>query len=232
MKISQQKRKKHEQCNKCVTYVGIDYSLKSPAVCVMSETADDMRFFIFPREGSLKDKYIETLKEHGIIVTPVSYIKNVKDLAENERINSEDSENLATAVASAIQPYITDETFIGIEGISFASPGNTKIQYAGYHYVMRLILHQQLSLDYDNMYVYAPNAVKKTAGKGNYKKEQMIEAFIKCDSHEVMMNKLRSGLINDPDSFQSPKAKHYLKPLDDMIDAFWTMKTLFNEICK
>ena len=211
------------------TYVGIDYSLKSPAVTVMLE-ASDITFFIFPRENSLKDKYIETLKDTGIIISPVPYIKNVKDLAENERINSGDSEMLATAVATAILPHLKGDIKIGIEGISFASPGNTKVQYAGYHYVMRLVLNAKLNIDYEDMYVYAPNTVKKTAGKGNFKKEQMIDAFINSDAVELQNCPLRNGLIKTPELYQSPKAKHYMKPLDDIVDSYWTMKTLFNEI--
>lgn len=211
------------------TYVGIDYSLKSPAVTVMSE-AFDITFFIFPRENSLKDKYIETLKDTGVIISPVPYIKNVKDLAENERINSGDSEMLATAVATAILPHLKGDIKIGIEGISFASPGNTKVQYAGYHYVLRLLLTIVLPIKYDAVYVYAPNTVKKTAGKGNFKKDQMIEAFINSDAVELQNCPLRNGLIKTPELYQSPKAKHWMKPLDDIVDSYWTMKTLLNEL--
>ena len=211
------------------TYVGIDYSLKSPAVTVMSK-ASDITFVIFPRENSLKDKYIETLKDTGVIISPVPYIKNVKDLAENERINSGDSEMLATAVATAILPHLKGDIKIGIEGISFASPGNTKVQYAGYHYVLRLLLTIVLPIKYDAVYVYAPNTVKKTAGKGNFKKDQMIEAFINSDAVELQNCPLRNGLIKTPELYQSPKAKHWMKPLDDIVDSYWTMKTLLNEL--
>jgi len=137
---------------------------------------------------------------------------------------------LATAVATAILPHLKGDIKIGIEGISFASPGNTKVQYAGYHYVLRLLLTIVLPIKYDAVYVYAPNTVKKTAGKGNFKKDQMIEAFINSDAVELQNCPLRNGLIKTPELYQSPKAKHWMKPLDDIVDSYWTMKTLLNEL--
>lgn len=210
------------------TICGIDYSLKSPAVTILYD--NQIKYFAFPRENTLKDTYIETMRSVGINVIIVPNVINVKDLSANERINSKDAENLATTLCNAIRQYICEDSCIAIEGISFASPGNTKVQYSGFHYILRLVIHKELGIPYENIYIYAPNAVKKTAGKGNYKKHQMIQAFIESDAPELQNCSMKKSLIETPELFQSPKAKNWLKPLDDLIDSWWTLKTLINAL--
>lgn len=214
------------QIKQNATCVGIDYSLKSPAVAILYD--NEVKYFAFPRENTLKNTYIETMIRAGISVTIVPNVTNVKDLSANERVNSKDAENLATTLCNSIRHYVNADSCIAIEGISFASPGNTKVQYAGFHYILRLIIHKELNIPYENIYIYAPNSVKKTAGKGNYKKHQMIEAFIDSDAPELINNVLKKTLIDVPETFQSPKAKSWVKPLDDIIDAWWTLKTLID----
>jgi hypothetical protein len=211
---------------KIMSIIGIDYSLRSPAVTVLDN--DELKYFVFPRVGTLKDKFIETLQLSNVNVSITDDFNHVKDLSINERLNSVDAEYLATTVCNTIKQYVNSESLIAIEGISFASPGNTKVQYSGYHYIFRLIAKQIFNISYEQIYTFAPNAVKKVAGKGNYKKDEMIAAFCNSESQLLKNCKLQYGLKNTPELYQSPKAKHWNKPVDDIIDSFWTMKAIYN----
>lgn len=208
------------------TIIGVDYSLKSPAVTIYTKDAK-LIHFAFPRRGTLHENYILTLRNAEVIVTEVDDCINVKSLQENERVNSRDAEMLAKTLCETIASYVDEDPIFVIEGISFASPGNKKIQYAGYHYVLRHVIHNYFNIDYEDIFVYAPMSVKMTAGKGNYQKTQMIEAFIISNHEEFKDNKLQQQL-KDPTTrpmFQSPKAHNYVKPLDDIVDSYWTMRT-------
>jgi hypothetical protein len=204
-----------------MNFVGIDYSLTSPAVTILTDNT--LLYFAFPRENSLKENFQISLEKAGVKCTNVANPKITKGKTsqEKERINSIDAALLATTICLTIKPFIEKDTIICIEGMSFNAPGNTKIQYAGYHYILRYIIQTMFDFEYENMYVLAPMSVKKVAGKGNFKKDDMINAFMNYDFGVI--NNFKDKLISDPLSFQSPKAHHWSKPVDDIVDSFWTM---------
>lgn len=210
--------------------IGIDYSLKSPAVTILTNKKN-LKHFAFPRIRTLKEDYILTLRNSDINITEIEQITNVKCLQENERINSNDAETLAKTICKTIETYVDKYSIFAIEGISFASPGNTKIQYAGYHYILRYIISTYFSISYDKIYVYAPMSVKQTAGKGNFNKNQMIEAFMSANYDELKTSKLWNDLndITKIEYFQTKKAKHFMKPLDDLVDSYWVLRTFMKK---
>jgi hypothetical protein len=67
--------------------------------------------------------------------------------------------------------------------------------------------------------------VKSTAGKGNFKKEQMIEAFIASDDERLRKTLLWQSLSQSPETFQTKTGK-WVKPIDDLCDAYWVLRTL------
>ena len=71
--------------------------------------------------------------------------------------------------------------------------------------------------------------VKATAGKGNFKKEQMIEAFMQSDDPILQKCGLYKALNTDPTLFQTKRGV-WLKPLDDVVDSYWIMKTVTDQI--
>ena len=75
------------------------------------------------------------------------------------------------------------------------------------------------------MWIFAPMTVKATAGKGNFKKEDMITAFLASEDASLRETGLWKALTTDPASFQNKKGA-WMKPIDDIIDAYWVLRTL------
>jgi len=67
--------------------------------------------------------------------------------------------------------------------------------------------------------------VKATAGKGNFKKEQMIEAFLADSDPGLIVTQFWQALKNVPAEFQNKKGAWH-KPIDDLIDSYWVLRTL------
>ena len=65
-----------------------------------------------------------------------------------------------------------------------------------------------------------------TAGKGNFKTEQMINAFLenKLKDDALEMNNLRLSIRNNVSDFRD--TKNFLKPLEDMVDSYWVLRSL------
>jgi hypothetical protein len=102
--------------------------------------------------------------------------------------------------------------FVGIEGFSYGSKGNSAIDIVGYGYAVRMALIEKYSGA--KFSVFAPGAVKKIAGKGNAGKEQMFEYFMNSTQEDLtstlFWQKLKDQSID-----------HLKKPVDDLVDAYW-----------
>ena len=120
------------------------------------------------------------------------------------------------------------------EGFSFGSKGNRLAQLSGYQYVARAKMIETLIVP-TNLFVYAPQTVKSVAGaaKKGQGKTSMIQRFIE---HEDKL----PGLENHPfyiemcknydSKFRKDPTKRkpvgdWRKPIDDLIDAYWIVKT-------
>lgn len=202
--------------------VGIDYSRISPAITIYKN--GEFFFHSIQREGNIKEKYIESLNLSGIEVTVIDKIGEHKDESQMESIYSYDADYQARITAEAIKDYVDDEVEIALEGLSFSSQGSSSLTYAGYHFILRRTLSEVLSIPYEKINIISPGTIKKTAGKGNYKKEQMIDAFIHDEFFKE--TKFWQDINASPELFQSPKAHNWQKPLDDLVDSAYACKWL------
>ena len=67
--------------------------------------------------------------------------------------------------------------------------------------------------------------VKATAGKGNLKKEGMIDTFIQHNNEELQSSGFWKAIHDNPSQFQTKKGV-WLKPIDDVVDSYWVLRTL------
>jgi hypothetical protein len=113
-------------------------------------------------------------------------------------------------------------TIIGIEGFSYNSKGSSVSKLYGYGYILRYILKE---VGY-NKTIIAPTNVKKTAGKGNFKKKDMMESFLenKLNDNKLNLNNFYNNLINNIDFFKDKDSVY--KPVEDVIDAYWVLKSI------
>jgi hypothetical protein len=143
-------------------------------------------------------------------------------LAERERSSIKDGITLTKSMSQMLAHWsFTEEDHIAIEGFSFGSTGNRLAQISGYQWLLRYNLIEDCDISADQLWFFSPMTIKATAGKGNFKKEDMIEAFINSDCQSEFANALR----NDPAKFQTKKGV-WLKPIDDIVDSYWIAKTL------
>jgi hypothetical protein len=219
--------------------IGIDFSIKSPAVTLVNSN-DIISFHAFPRKSVAKETFLDALAEAGVNVNVLldePPLGKKATLAERERSSLIDAKIEIESILSAIErskiqdvvskDFCTSkyEVFLGIEGFSFGSTGNRLAQLSGYQWVLRYLLQERLKIESSNFHVYAPMTVKATAGKGNFKKDDMITAFLSSDDERLQKTGLWQALNNSPENFQNKKGA-WLKPLDDIIDSYWVLKTL------
>jgi hypothetical protein len=204
--------------------LGIDFSLTSTAVTLKNST--EYVFYTFARENAVKSDVTTSLKTAGVevhLVPAEAPLPKKATIAERERSSLEDAHILINKIVEQFK-YLHDPiTAYGIEGFSFGSTGNRLAQIAGYQWALRWEM-RSIGMTSSNLWVFSPMTVKATAGKGNFKKEQMIEAFINSDDPLLQGNLFWLALKNNPEQFQTKKG-NWLKPIDDVVDSYWVLKT-------
>jgi len=207
--------------------LGIDFSIKSTAVTLKRK--DSYTFYTFARNSVAKEDVFISLDHHNVKVKTLQDEPglNKKALtADRERSSLEDIKILVPHILSEFKDY--NITHYAIEGFSFGSTGNRLAQISGYQWILRWEL-DKMGIPSSNFWTFAPLTVKSVAGKGNFSKEQMISAFINSEDPLLQKNKFWSALKNSPETFQNKKGV-FLKPVDDIIDSWWVLKTLEKNI--
>lgn len=208
--------------------LGIDFSIKSAAATLKS--GDYYTFYSFARKGVIKQDAKIAFAAAGVQIIesdeePAPSSKKAT-IAERERASVKDALKLIPNIVDRFTEMRIDRW--AIEGFSFASTGNRLAQISGYQWVLRWELIKA-GLDIDSFYIYSPMTIKATAGKGNFKKEQMIEAFMQSDDPILQNCGLYKALNTNPTLFQTKRGA-WLKPLDDVVDSYWIMRTVMDQI--
>jgi len=211
-------------------YIGIDFSIKSPGITIRDSRG--VTFYAFPRKDTIKEDFEITLKDAGVILNSLrteSKLPTNATIAMRERSSLVDSiyetNEIVDVINEAIGCTLGANVYVGIEGFSFGSSGNRLAQLSGYQWLLRYRLLEECHVPFNNIYVFSPMTVKATAGKGNLKKEGMIAAFLEDADDDLQENRLWVDLQDRPAEFQTKKGL-WLKPLDDIIDSYWVMRTL------
>jgi len=200
--------------------LGIDFSLKSTAAVL--NTGTDYQFYTFARTSVVKEDVSIALSASGVNVNLIPDeppLAKKSTIAQREQSSLTDAKVLIPAITECFENTNIDD--FGIEGFSFASTGNRLAQISGYQWVLRWEL---ASITAGKMWIFSPMTVKATAGKGNYKKEEMIAAFLNSEDPLLQGNPFWQSMKNQPSLFQNKKGT-WMKPIDDLIDAYWVLKT-------
>lgn len=212
---------------------GIDFSIKSPALTYQN-ASDEITFYSFPRKSVVKEDVAISLKNAGVnivIIDDEPALAKKATISERERSSLIDALSLITSISESVDVAKKNctEFYVAIEGFSFGSNGNRLAQISGYQWVLRMFLHTRNGMSSQNFYTYSPMTVKATAGKGNYKKEQMIEAFVNSEDTSLRNTPFWKAISSDPAQFQTKKG-NWLKPIDDIIDSYWVLNTLKKDV--
>jgi len=179
---------------------GIDYSMRSPSICVFVGTEDES--FIFER---CKFYFLTDTKIYANF-----FLNNIH--GESFSKWDGDSERYKSISDWAIEKLIGCEQ-IAIEGYSFNSSGKL------FHIAEKTgILKYKIYNIGIPLEVVPPANIKKFAtGKGNADKDMMHNSFIS----ETGLN-LQHEI--------TPKKKKINNPVSDIVDSYYICKYLYNEI--
>jgi hypothetical protein len=211
--------------------VGIDFSLVSPSVCI--EYADRIEFISFFNDYGEdwihgKSKKFHYHRELQGIVELVPYTRIIDDTnyRTEQASKMKDAQQLADLIMSKLNEKIENEEVVfSLEGFAFSSQGASFIDLIMYNCFLR----QRIVNKYgsDSLVIVAPTEAKRLLfGKGNAKKDDMINSFINnnLSDNKIIINKLWQYLTSEKDELDFKN----IKPIDDIVDSYGIMKCLDN----
>jgi Holliday junction resolvasome RuvABC endonuclease subunit len=183
-------------------FCGIDYSLSSPAITILSGESIDIHC-VYRDKKHLCSEY---LLEKDNIKIHFHWIKSTFD-SSYEKIK---------LLSDLFLPLIRPSDFIGMEDYSFGSTGRVFGIAENSGYLKMMIFNSGKSLE-----LFSPKTIKKFAsGNGNAKKEDMIDAFEKLLSLDLF------SLL------QMERNKTLKSPITDIVDSFFIAKLLKETVNK
>lgn len=206
--------------------VGIDFSLTSPAICVYKNGEYDFISFFNDGGKDWKKSKSKSFKYHNDlcgIIDVIPYTRRIDDgIYRNEqRTKMADALMIANLIIEKLKMIVDDEVIIGLEGFSYGSISSSTLDLAMYNSFLRMKLIETFGSDCLN--IISPTEGKKMLfGKGNAKKEDMIQAFIdnRLNDDILTNNAFWQYCKNNGVDFKQPK------PIDDLVDAFGILKSI------
>jgi hypothetical protein len=218
------------------TIIGIDLSLNSTGICILRGNSINL-VSVFKTDNNIEK--IFSRNDHFTLLGGCSELKMIlknKELDKSSEYHIREREKISNFVylANEIKDAIIgsicddDDVYIGMEGISFGSPGNSLIDISMLTGILRSEILKILGNDSGRFFVFSPTAIKKFAGKGNFKKIEMYDSL--CSQTEV--NSEFITLIKEKKDMMVTKSGTVKKPTEDIIDSIWVARFLKHEIEK
>jgi hypothetical protein len=117
-----------------------------------------------------------------------------------------------------IDPYLSEKTIVGMEGLSFGSSGNSLIDISMTTALVRSAIIKKI--DPNNFFVLSPTTIKKYALKGNSKKDELYNTLIEKRMDDDRLKPFLSILKEYRDSWVKGTNK-VEGPCSDLVDATW-----------
>jgi hypothetical protein len=209
-----------------MTYIGIDFSLTSPAFCVLKD--DKYTWGSLTRTDRTSDSLKKSKDKPYAILDgdPVIdlFFLTKKEMPEEysarERVKIDYFQDIVDVFWYHLEPFLDgEEIHIAMEGLSFASNGNALIDIS----MATALIRKKIvdSVGSSNFYVFPPTAIKKFAGKGNFKKDEMYHSLIKKTPEIGGDFSHFTDIISKHATSWITKSKQVNKPIDDLVDASW-----------
>ena len=206
--------------------IGIDFSLTSPAICVYKN--GEYSFISFFNDGGKdwrksKSKSYRYHNELCDIIDIIPYTRKIDDsnYRNEQKTKMSDALMIVNLIIDKLKSVIDDDVIIGLEGFSYGSISSSTLDLAMYNSFLRMKLIENFGSDVLN--IISPTEGKKMLfGKGNAKKEDMIQAFIdnRLEDDVLMENTLWKYCKEKSIDFKQPK------PIDDLVDAYGILKCI------
>ena len=206
--------------------IGIDFSLTSPAICVYKN--GEYTFISFFNDGGKdwKKSKSKSYKYHNDlcnIIDVIPYTRKIDDsiYRSEQKTKMADALMIANLIIEKLKLVIDDEVIIGLEGFSYGSISSSTLDLAMYNSFLRMKLIENFGSDCLN--IISPTEGKKVLfGKGNAKKDDMIQSFIdnKLNDDALLKCALWKYCKENGVDFKQPK------PIDDLVDAYGILKSI------
>lgn len=206
--------------------IGIDFSLTSPAICVYKNGEYSFISFFNDNGKDWRHSKSKTYRYHNDlcgIIEVIPYTRKIDDsnYRNEQKTKMADALMIVNLIIDKLKQIIDDEVIIGLEGFSYGSISSSTLDLAMYNSFLRMKLIENFGSDVLN--IVSPTEGKKVLfGKGNAKKDDMIQAFIdnRLNDGVLMRNAFwQYCKINSVD-FKQPK------PIDDLVDAYGILKSI------
>jgi hypothetical protein len=207
--------------------IGIDYSLISPALCIHKDGEYKFISFFDDYGKDWKTSKLKKFFYHRELSDIMELIPYTRELdKENYRSEQKTKMKSAKLIAELITNRIKeevgdDEVIIGIEGFSYGSVSSNTIDLCLYNSFLRLKLLE--TFGEECIVIISPTEGKKTLfGKGNAKKDDMINSFInnRLEDKELENNPLWKYCVEHDLDFNN------VKPIDDLVDSYGILKSI------
>ncbi len=223
-------------------FVGIDFSIISPGVCIMqndtfkwisvySAYEEEHHKLLKKKDGPFN--ILDSTKTASIFLRKKKEKKG-ETYSQTERnkivVSVEEVAFLIKKIKEVLDT-LEGEVFVAMEGVSYSSQGNILLDIGMATGILRkMILEDILDNKTDNFYVFSPMTIKKFAGSGKFKKNHMYDAML--EKTEVNKSEFVSLLEQHKSSWVSPGGS-VKAPISDLVDAGWisllTKKVVENE---
>lgn len=197
--------------------VAIDFSINSPGICLYKDGKPHFISYLKPKTGTKKE---QAMQEEMAAFDDVTLIyQEEPNIEKRELTRVLRHRDISKGLCDIIEEHTDPSQPYGFyfEGSSYGTSRfgtNSLIDLASASSILKSDMIDRF--DVKEMEVYAPTTIKKFAGKGNMSKLQMWEAFLCLES------------LSDSSFFefcqQFKGAKKIMKPLDDLVDAYFLLE--------
>ena len=206
--------------------IGIDFSLTSPSICIYKN--GKYSFISFFNDGGKdwkksKSKSYRYHKDLCDIIDVIPYTRNIdgSNYRSEQKTKMSDALMIANIIIEKLKSIIDSDVVIGLEGFSYGSISSSTLDLAMYNSFLRMKLIENFGSDC--LHIISPTEGKKMLfGKGNAKKEDMIQAFIdnRLEDVDLINNDFWKYCSKNGVDFKQPK------PIDDLVDSYGILKSI------
>ena len=205
-----------------MNFVTIDFSLNSPGICVFKDNKYNFIGYLKPKTGTKKEQILQeelNLLEDTRISHQPDWTNN-EAYSKSEMIKIQRHTQTAKDIIDMIIEITGNESpfVIAFEGSSYGSSAGTNniIDMAAGAAILKMEMMSRLEVL--EMMTISPSTIKKHAGKGNMKKDELWVKFL-------------DNILNDTELETSSLLKFCKdnigvvktipKPMDDLVDAYF-----------
>lgn len=204
--------------------LGIDFSLNSPAWCLL--TPEGSKWGSFHRTTKKIDRMMANEsspfkifnEDHHFSVKVIEKSKLEGEYFVIEKKKIENFIEISEEFVGMMEPHIDSDTKIFMEGISFGSSGNSLIDISMATALVRKRLVEIVG--FQNLNIYSPTSIKKFALKGNSKKDELYTQLLDKYKDNKNLEPLIKILEQNKEIWIK-KNKEVETPCSDLIDATW-----------